>query len=177
MSSKHYQDEICKESDGPYPQHKFRNQEWAELRQGHQDLFWVRPCFKNVVFLRKKDRQDYCFVGNFGQDYSEHWKEKGQICILEKDGSIVKFDAAYSTIKDLFKVANHPALSIRFARPNSTCEYEVFVDMFGVEDIPPLKIEVEQAPNFLWLIPSSAVYYCKQKKLYKQVWTFNYGIY
>lgn len=81
-----------------------------------------------------------------------------------KDGSILKFDAEYYQISELIKTTKYPSLSVRFAYPHSKCLYEIYVDYFKIgKDVPPMKLEVEQDPNFIWLIPTSGVYYCKEK--------------
>lgn len=79
----------------------------------------------------------------------------------------------------MIETAKFPSMSIRQVDPSNKLIYELFVEQVDFKDsssLPTLRLEVAYNPHFLWLFPSSPVFSCTVKKMFKQVFTVNFGI-
>jgi len=153
----------------------------VEDHQRFPDLIKLKTWFKNVYFVPRKNKPEWPYlIFNLGRlNFQANWREDGELVIVDTNSDSRKaFPVAYDQIKHLIEAPNYPTLQIRnkfgiTENVKNLVKFELFAHSYSAPNVklPVLQIQTEKHPDSLYLMPTSGVYYCPARRLYKQVYS------
>lgn len=119
-------------------------------------------------------------IGDWGRkNYESNMAEDGELVIIYSEtGSRWPISVSFEQIKHLIETPIYPTLQMRVKGGDTRNvmnlkKFELYAHTYATAGIklPVVPIDLEKHPEYLSLLPSSEVFYCSQKRLYKQVYT------